>query len=127
MRITFKSKGDFSKVDNYLEKLKGVLKFSFLDKYGKLGVEMLQLYTPKDTGLTASSWSYTVERSNGQVVIHFDNSNVVKDYFNVAIGLQYGHGTKGGTWVQGVDYINPALKPIFEGIAESAWKEVTSL
>ena len=125
--ITFKSKGDFHKVDNYLERLKSVIKISNLDKYGKLGVEMLQIYTPKDTGLTAGSWSYQIERDSDSVVISFSNSNIVKDYFNVAIGLQYGHGTKSGTWVTGVDYINPALQPIFEGIASTAWEEVTSL
>ena len=125
--ITFKSKGDFHKVDNYLERLKGVIKVSNLDKYGKLGVDMLQIYTPKDTGLTAGSWSYQIERGSDSVTISFYNSNVVKDYFNVAIGLQYGHGTRGGTWVTGVDYINPALQPIFEGIASTAWEEVTSL
>lgn len=125
--ITFESKGNFSKVNNYLEKLKSVIKVSNLDKYGDLGVQMLQLYTPKDSGITADSWSYKIERSKNSASLIFKNSNIVDGYFNVAIMLQYGHGTKNGSWVEGVDYINPALRPIFEGIADTAWKEVTSI
>lgn len=124
--ITFRQKGDFSKLTRYLEKVKSVVKLSDLDKYGKEGVAALASATPVDTGLTASSWSYEIKHKNGTVSISFKNSNI-QNGVPIAIILQYGHGTRNGGWVQGRDYINPAIQPIFDKIANEAWREVTKL
>ena len=124
--ITFRQKGDFSKLTRYLEKVKSVVKLSDLDKYGKEGVAALASATPVDTGLTASSWSYEIKHGNGTVSISFKNSNI-QNGVPIAIILQYGHGTRNGGWVQGRDYINPAIQPIFDKIANEAWREVTKL
>ena len=122
--IRFRQKGDFSKLDGYLERLKSVIKLSDLDKYGKEGVAALASATPVDTGLTASSWSYNIKRTKEYIEITFDNSNI-QNGVPIAIILQYGHATGGGGWVEGRDYINPAIRPIFDKIAENAWREVT--
>ena len=124
--ITFRQKGDFSKLTRYFEKVKGVAKLSDLDKYGREGVAALSSATPVDSGLTANSWYYEIERQNGGACIVFKNSNV-NNGVPIAIILQYGHGTGTGGWVQGRDYINPAIQPIFDRIAADAWKEVTRL
>ncbi len=124
--VTFRQKGDFSKLTRYLEKVKSVVKLSDLDKYGKEGVAALASATPVDTGLTASSWSYEIKHKNGTVSISFKNSNI-QNGVPIAIILQYGHGTRNGGWVQGRDYINPAIQPIFDKIANDAWREVTKL
>ena len=124
--ITFRQKGDFSKASRYLERLKEAAKLGVLDKYGREGVAALASATPTETGLTASSWSYTIERQNGSVAIVFENSNINKGV-PIAIILQYGHGTGTGGWVQGRDYINPAIQPIFDKMADEAWKEVTKI
>lgn len=121
--ITFSSKGDFKRFDNFLERALETIKIGELNKYGRRGVEALREATPKDTGKTANSWYYVIERKNGVVSLSFHNSNIV-DGFNIAMLIQYGHGTRNGYYVRGVDYINPALQPIFEKIAEDAWKEV---
>lgn len=125
--ITFKHKGDFSKAMSFLERAKEVVKIGDLDKYGRAGVAALASATPVDSGLTASSWYYTIERQNGSVSITFNNSNVVDGWCNIAIILQYGHGTGTGGWVEGRDYINPAIQPIFDQIANDAWEEVTKV
>ena len=122
--IRFIQKGDFRKLSSFLERIKEILKRGELDRYGKQGVEALSRATPVDTGKTASSWYYEIERRNSSLAISFYNSNVNKGV-PIAIILQYGHGTKNGGWVQGRDYINPAIRPIFDRIAEDAWKEVT--
>ena len=124
--ISFRSKGDFSKLSRYLERAKETVKLGDLDKYGREGVAALASATPVETGLTAKSWYYEIERQNGSVKINFLNSNVNKGV-PIAIILQYGHGTSNGGWVQGRDYINPAIQPIFDRIADNAWKEVTKL
>ena len=124
--ITFRQRGDFAKLTRYLEKVKSVAKLSDLDKYGREGVEALSSATPVDTGLTASSWYYEIERQNGGAAIIFKNSNV-NNGVCIAIILQYGHGTGTGGWVEGRDYINPAIRPIFDRIVEDAWREVTRL
>lgn len=124
--ISFRQKGDFSKLTSYLEKVKEVVKLGDLDKYGREGVSALASATPVDTGLTANSWYYKIERKNGSVSIVFNNSNI-QNGVPIAIILQYGHGTRNGGWVQGRDYINPAIQPIFDKIAENAWEEVTKL
>jgi hypothetical protein len=124
--ITLRSKGDFSKLTTYMEKLKEVVKLGDLDKYGKEGVDALASATPVDTGETAKSWKYEITRSGNRVTISFYNTNI-QNGVPIAIILQYGHGTGNGGYVQGRDYINPAIQPIFNRIAEEAWKEVTRL
>ena len=124
--IKIRQKGDFSKVTKYLIKVKKGIRLRDLDKYGKQGVAALSSATPVDTGLTASSWYYKIERDNSTISITFLNSNV-QNGVPIAVILQYGHGTGTGGWVQGRDYINPALRPIFDKIADDAWKEVTKL
>jgi len=122
--ITIKQRGDFSKLTSYLERIKHVFKASDLDKYGKRGVELLSEATPVDSGLTASSWDYSVDISSNGASISFFNTNI-NNGAPIAILLQYGHGTRNGGWVAGRDYINPAIQPLFDEIADEAWKEVT--
>lgn len=124
--ISFRQKGDFSKLTRYLERAKEAAKIGILDKYGKEGVAALASATPTETGKTANSWYYEVKNQNGSAKITFNNSNINKGV-PIAIILQYGHGTGTGGWVQGRDYINPAVQPLFDRIAEEAWKEVTKL
>lgn len=124
--ITFKSRGDYSKATRYLERLKEVARISVLDKYGREGVAALSSATPIDSGKTASSWSYEITRTQGAAKLSFVNSNV-NDGVPIAIILQYGHGTGTGGWVEGRDYINPAIQPIFDKIVTDAWKEVTKI
>lgn len=126
LMIIFSQKGDFSKVTGYFERLKEVVRLGVLDKYGRQGVVALSSATPIDSSLTAHSWYYEVENSDGVATLTFYNSHVNKGV-SIAIILQYGHGTRHGGWVEGRDYINPALQPLFDKIAESAWKEVTAL
>lgn len=122
--IVLKNKGDFSKTTNFLKRITKLDYKSILSKYGKMGVDALAKATPVDTGLTASSWSYEIVEDDGGATIYWKNSNVVKGV-SIAVILQYGHGTGTGGYVEGIDYINPALRSIFEGIADDAWKEVT--
>lgn len=126
MKISFRQKGNFSKLTGYLVKAKNAIKISDLDKYGREGVSALSSATPVDTGKTAGSWYYEIENRNGSATISFYNSNI-QNGIPIAIILQYGHGTRNGGWVQGRDYINPAIQPIFDKIAENAWREVTKL
>ena len=125
--IRFRHKGDFSKTTKFFDKMTGGKYIDdILDKYGRLGVQALSAATPKDTGVTAASWDYEVSRyGDGNVAITWINSNVNEGWFNVALYLQYGHGTRNGGWVEGIDYINPALRPVFEQFADEAWAEVT--
>lgn len=124
--ITFRHKGDFSNLTRFLERAKRTNHASILDKYGREGVAALASATPVDSGTTANSWYYEITNSNGSTTISFCNSNVNKGV-PIAIILQYGHGTGTGGWVQGRDYINPAIQPIFDKIANEAWREVTKL
>lgn len=124
--ISFRQKGDFSKLTSYLSKAKTAIKLSNLDKFGREGVAALSSATPVDSGVTAKSWYYDIEHGNGTVTINFNNSNI-QNGVPIAIILQYGHGTGTGGWVQGRDYINPAVRPIFDRIANDAWREVTKL
>lgn len=124
--ITFRQKGDFSKLTRYFEKVKEVVHLGDLDKYGREGVAALASATPVDSGETAASWYYTIENNNGSARIMFNNSHINQGV-PIAIILQYGHGTGTGGWVEGRDYINPAIQPIFDKIADEAWKEVTKL
>ena len=124
--ISFRQKGDFSKLTHFLEKSKEAVRLGDLDKYGREGVAALASATPVDSGLTANSWYYKTENKNGSAKISFYNSNI-QNGVPIAVIIQYGHGTRNGGWVQGIDYINPAIQPIFIKIADSAWKEVTKL
>lgn len=124
--ITFRHKGDFSKTKRFLEKARRAVRLDGLDKYGREGVAALASATPVDTGLTAGSWYYEIVKNRESASIVFSNSHINKGV-PIAIILQYGHGTRNGGWVQGRDYINPAIQPIFDKLADEAWKEVTSL
>ena len=119
--ISFTQEGDFSKLDSYLNKLKSIVGLSDLDKYGRMGVQALSAATPKDTGNTAASWYYKIKKETGQTVLEFCNSNV-NDGVPIAVILQYGHGTGTGGWIEGKDYINPAIQPIFDGILSDLQK-----
>lgn len=124
--ISFRHKGDFSKFSSFLEKAKNSVRLGDLDRYGREGVAALASATPTETGLTASSWSYQIVRKNNSVSIEFHNSNI-QNGVPIAIILQLGHGTGTGGWVEGRDYINPAIRPIFDRLANDAWEEVTKL
>lgn len=124
--ISFRQKGDFSKFNRFIERAREAIKVGDLDKYGREGVAALASATPVDSGLTSSSWTYKIVRGSGRVSIQFYNSNI-QNGVPIAIILQYGHGTGTGGWVEGRDYINPAMRPVFDKIANNAWKEVTKL
>ncbi len=124
--VTFRHKGDFSRTIRFMENAKKAVRLADLDKYGREGVAALASATPVDTGQTANSWYYEVVIKDGSATITFYNSNI-QNGVPIAIILQYGHGTRNGGWVQGRDYINPAIQPIFDKIANQAWKEVTKL
>ena len=122
--IRFWHRGNFSKTNKYLRDVKEAARVKILEEYGERGVSALSSATPVDTGLAATSWYYKVSRGETGSRIEFFNSDV-ENGFPVAIMLQYGHGTGTGGWVEGRDYINPAIQPIFDELAEEAWKEVT--
>lgn len=124
--IRFRHKGDFSKLTRFLERAKETVKLIDLDKYGREGVAALASATPVESGLTANSWYYEIENTKGSARINFNNRNI-QNGVPIAIILQYGHGTGTGGWVEGRDYINPAIQPIFDAIVENAWREVTKL
>ena len=124
--ISFRQKGDFSKLTRFLERAKESVKIGDLDKYGREGVAALSSATPIDSGKTANSWSYEITNKDGSVTITFNNSNI-QNGVPIAIILQYGHGTRNGGWVQGRDYINPAIQPVFDKIVDKAWREVTKI
>ena len=121
--VSFRQKGDYSKVTGWLEKLKRLQFLRSLDRYGQEGVNALRSATPVDTGLTASSWYYQIKESEDSVMLEFHNSNI-NNGVPIAIVLQYGHVTPNGGWVEGRDYINPAIQPLFDKIAKYAWEEV---
>ena len=124
--ISFRQKGDFSKLTRFLERAKEAVHLGDLDKYGREGVAALSSATPKDSGLTSSSWYYEIENNKESARIVFKNSNI-QNGAPIAIILQYGHGTGTGGWVEGRDYINPAIQPVFDKIADNAWREVTKI
>ena len=124
--IRFTGTQKLSKTERFFEKLKETVKMGELDQYGKMGVEALKEYTPKDTGKTADSWYYEIKHDKNGSTIYWKNSNIV-DGVNISLILQYGHATKDGFWIQGVDYINPAMEPVFNEIGEKAWREVKNI
>lgn len=123
---SFRQQGDFSKLTRFLEKAQQAVHIGDLDRYGRDGVAALSSATPVDSGQTANSWYYKIVNRNGTASITFYNSNI-QNGVPIAIILQYGHGTRNGGWVQGRDYINPVIQPIFDRIANEAWREVTKL
>lgn len=123
--ITIRHRGSLSKTARFLERAKHAVRLADLDKYGREGVAALASATPVDSGLTASSWYYEIEYSSAGAKIVFKNSNI-QNGVSIAIILQYGHGTGTGGWVEGRDYINPAIQPVFEKLADDAWREVTN-
>lgn len=125
--ITVSVTGSFNKTNKYLDKLKNINSLPNFDKYGKMGVEALSLATPRRTGVTAASWSYKITQNKDSVVIEWRNSNTTDSGIPIVVLLQYGHGTANGGYVQGIDFINPALKPVFEEILKDAWEEVKYL
>lgn len=118
-------KGNWKKTDSFLERALNIAKLGNLDKYGQIGVDALAAATPRDTGETASSWYYKIVRKNGTVSIQWLNSSENKG-IPIVILIQYGHGLQNGGYVQGIDFINPALKPVFKNIADNMWKELTN-
>lgn len=121
--IVFRQKGNFRNSETFLRKASRLNINQILERYAKEGVEALREVTPKNTGTTANSWYYKIERSSDRISIIWSNSNIVNGV-PIAVILQYGHGTRNGGYVEGIDYINPAMKPIFDRIAERAWGEV---
>ena len=123
--ITFRQKGDFSKTLVFFEKLLNIFHSGILDKYGREGVEALQSATPVDTGKTAESWRYVIKNLQNGMAIEFHNDNVPENLnVSVAVLLQYGHGTRNGGWVQGIDYINPTVRPVFERMVDELTRKM---
>lgn len=123
--IIVRHRGDLKKTKNFLDRMKERSYLKNLEKYAQEGVAALSAATPVDTGKTANSWTYEIEHTDTRYVIYWINTNENKGV-NIALILQTGHGTGSGGYVQGIDYINPAMKPILQKIADEAWKEVTS-
>jgi len=124
--ITIKQTGDFSNTERFFRNSKKLEVRNILEKYGPAGVSALAIATPRDTGQTAASWSYKIEVTSNSYSIGWYNSHE-ENGIKPAILIQYGHGTRGGTYVQGIDYINPAIGPILNNISEAIWKEVSKL
>lgn len=125
--IQFRHKGNFSNLERFIAKVRGFSPAQMLEKYGQAGVKALSEATPVRTGETAASWGYEIEQTSEGYSIYWTNTHTTptNPYINVAVILQYGHGTRNGGYVQGIDYINPALRPVFEKLAKDAWEEVT--
>lgn len=121
--VTIEVKGDYKKSKKYLEKLVKKDYFLKLQEYGEMGVAALKAYTPKNTGLTSESWYYEIVTGGNNLTINWLNSNV-NEGVNIAILIQYGHGTGTGGYVYGIDYVNPAMRSVFEDIAERISREV---
>lgn len=125
MGITITSKGKLYKTTQFLNKVRKIDYRQILKKYGEEGLSALKENTPRDTGLTAESWSYSIEEMANGYSLKFRNSNF-QNRVPIAIILQYGHATRNGGWVEGIDYINPSIRPIFDRMAKELWREVTN-
>lgn len=125
MRVIFSSRGSFNNMESFLRSMRRLNIVGLVEPYAQQGVAALRAATPKDSGMAADSWGYDIKTSRGKVTITWTNSDV-ENGFPVAIMLQYGYGTGTGGYVSGRDYINPAVKPAFDGIADGVWKVVTS-
>ena len=122
--IRFEQKGNFTKLDRYFKRIKNSVNNVDFDEFGRRGVAALASATPVKTGLAAQSWYYKIKKTKDSTTITFNNSDI-ENGVPIAIILQYGHATKNGGWVEGRDYINPSIQPIFDELAKNAWKEVT--
>jgi hypothetical protein len=125
MSLRIKQKGGFSKSEAFLKRMSHPFYFSILNKYARQGIDALRSATPKDTGKTADSWSYEILTNGNGIKIIWTNNNLAERGVPIALLLQYGHMTKNGGYIEGIDYINPALRPVFDEIAKNIWKEVT--
>ena len=121
--VKIERQGDFRKLNSFLERAREAFNIGVLDKYGKQGVKALSEATPEESGKTANLWNYKITRQGNSIILSWTNDNVV-DGANIALLLQYGHATRSGSWVEGIDYINPALRPIFEEIKSEILKEI---
>lgn len=124
MKVHFEHKGNFKKLERYFARVRNTRNTIDFDEFGRRGVAALRSATPVRTGLAANSWYYTIEKTENSVTINFNNSDI-ENGIPIAIILQYGHATKNGGWVEGRDYINPSVQPIFDELAKNAWREVT--
>lgn len=122
--IKIKHKGNFNKAERFFNRVLKRDYLNILEHYGQMGVQALRSATPSESGKTADSWDFGIEEGKGTVTLYWTNSNENKGV-NIAILLIYGHGLQNGSYVQGVDFVNPAMRPIFEKIADESWKEVT--
>ena len=122
--ITVENYGKFTDTNKFLSNIRNFKFNKILQKYGKLGVSALRAATPTDTGETADAWDYEIVQNGSTISLYFTNDKMAMG-IPIVILLQYGHATKNGGWVEGIDFINPALKPLFDKIAKDAWKEVT--
>lgn len=127
MSIYFRQHGDFKRLQKYLSKAIDAVTLTHLQKYGEMGVEALKAATPVDSGVTAMAWSYEIKETESGYSVEFHNGNVVDGWFNVALMIDVGHGTGTGGWVEGRNYIDPAIQPVFDQMARDLWLEVTSL
>lgn len=124
MPIKFVQKGKFTKTSKFFEKCKNLFKLGTLDRFGREGVAALSMATPVDSGITAASWRYRIVNNKYELSIEWYNDSTTKDGIPIAVLIQYGHGTNNGGYVKGRDFINPAIQPIFDKIADAIWKEV---
>lgn len=124
MPIRIKTKGSLKNTERFLERAKKFDPMPVLERYGEIGVDVLAYATPVDTGLTAASWYYEIEETKNGYILSWNNSNVVQGA-NIALLIQFGHGTQSGVYVQGRDYINPAMQDIFDEISLQLWREVS--
>lgn len=127
MPITFRHKGDFSRAKKYLSKAIDAVTLEHLSRYGEEGVEALKSATPVESGATSLAWRYSIDKTSSGYAISFHNDNVVDGWFNVALMLDVGHGTGTGGWVEGRNYIDPTIQPVFDRMAHDAWLEVVNL
>lgn len=121
--VSISSTGNFDRMNRFLKAMAAEEEFARIEEFAARGVEALAAATPVDTGTTAASWTYEIVRGGGNVAIYWSNTNE-NDGFNVAVGLQYGHGTGTGGYVPAIDYVNPAMAPVFQQIADEVWGEV---
>jgi hypothetical protein len=122
--IRFTHRGSFNKTEKFFIRMLRADYLRVLERYGEMGVEALSAATPEDTGKTAGSWGFEIERGRNSTTLAWTNDNQ-NDGLSIALLIQYGHGTGDGSYITGIDYINPAIRPVFEKIAREAWKEVT--
>ena len=121
--ITFKHKGNFKHTEKFMTKALRRNYMPILQRYGQMGVDVLQEYTPKDTGKTAASWKYGISEEDGKITLYWTNSNE-NEGANIVLLLIYGYGLQNGVYVQGTDFVSPVMKPIFQRIANQSWREV---